>query len=490
MMTSNQAKAERINLTDAGHLHRYSTVRRIVAVLAARRQGVYPVRLAFSGDTIGAMRKFDTRVTSLTDLRRLFDGRLDHAASEAEGVVRDILADVKTRGDAAILEYTRRFDYPLAERLQVSPGAVLSAVEQIQRTPLWEAMHHAAKRIRSFHEKHRRTSWIDTNCPGETLGQIIRPLSRVGIYIPGGTADYPSTVLMTCIPAAVAGVREIAVATPPNHDTGLPPLATLASLHLAGVTEIYAMGGAQAIAAFAYGTGTVSRVDKVFGPGNVYVNLAKKQVFGTVGIDLLAGPSEVAILADANADPVAAAADILTQCEHDKNCSAIVASPSEAFLSAVLAEIERQSATLPRAEIALKAVTDNGFLVLTRTVEEAAQVISLYAPEHLHVDVAEPYELLGRIENAGAILIGRHTSAPLGDYVAGPSHTLPTVGCARFASPLNADDFTKKTSLLSFSAAVAKELSETAAIFAEFEGLEAHARAARRHQDSTRSPRG
>lgn len=425
------------------------------------------------------MRTFDTRVTALNDLRRLFDSRLESASTDAEATVRTILADVRQRGDAAVLDCTRRFSYAQAHTLRVSPETVASAVAEIQQTPLWDALHFAATRIRSFHEKHKRTSWMDASQPGELLGQIIRPLARVGIYVPGGTADYPSTVLMTCIPAQVAGVREIAVATPPNRETGTPPIATLAALHIAGVTEIYAMGGSEAVGALAYGTESIARVDKIFGPGNVYVNLAKKHVYGTVGIDLLAGPSEVAILADEHADPVAAAADILTQCEHDINSSALVASPSESFLKAVRAEIERQTATLPRAEIVLRALAANGFFILTRDIEEGAKIISLYAPEHLHLDVAEPYGLLGAIENAGAILIGRHTSAPIGDYVAGPSHTLPTAGCARFASPLNVDDFTKKSSLLSFTGEVVSKLNATATIMAEFEGLEAHARRAR-----------
>ena len=422
---------------------------------------------------------FDTRTHSFSDLRRKFDARLSTATADAENAVRAILADVQARGDAAVLDYTRQFSYPDARTLLVPETAVAEAVARMEQTPLWDALHFAADRIRHFHEQHKRTSWMDTTRPGEVLGQIIRPLARVGLYVPGGTADYPSTALMTCIPAKVAGVREVAVATPPNRTTGLPPDATLAALHIAGVTEIYNMGGAQAVAAFAYGTQSVPRVDKIVGPGSIYVNLAKRFVYGIVGIDMLAGPSEVAILADDSGDAVAAAADILVQCEHDANSSALVASPSEAFLKQVQAEIERQAATLPRADIALKALAANGFLVLTRSIEEAAAIVSLYAPEHLHIDTRDPYALLGHIENAGAILIGAHTSAPLGDYVAGPSHTLPTAGCARFASPLNIDDFTKKTSLLAFSADVAKTLAPAAEIIATFEGLEAHARRAR-----------
>jgi len=430
------------------------------------------------------MRLLELRDTSLERLRDLFDARLQAASGAIEETVGQILADVRQRDDAAVLEYTRRWDFPPAERLRVSEAAVEAATERVRATPLWPVLCLAAGRIRSFHEKQVRTSWVDTSRPGETLGQIVRPLKRVGIYVPGGTAAYPSTVLMTAIPAATAGVTDIALATPPNRETGLPPDETLAACFVAGVTEVYAMGGAQAVGAFAYGTASVGRVDKIVGPGNVFVNTAKRLVFGTVGIDMLAGPSEVAVLADDAADPAAAAADILTQCEHDPNSSALVATPSGAFARAVLAELERQQTTLPRAAVTAQALERNGFLVVTETLDEAVAVVSLYAPEHLHVDVRDPWEVLGRIENAGAILLGRHTSAPLGDYVAGPSHTLPTAGCARFASPLSVEDFVKRSSLLSFSAEAASALSEAAAVFAEFEGLEGHARAARRAASS------
>jgi histidinol dehydrogenase len=426
------------------------------------------------------MRFFDTQFTSLAELRSVFASRLTAANTAAEATVRSILEEVRQRGDAALLEYTRRFDFPHADAVRVADTAISEATERVRQTALWPVLEQSAERIRRFHEPQRRASWMDTSHPGETLGQIIRPLRRVGIYVPGGTAAYPSTVLMTAIPASVAGVENIALTTPPNRETGLPPDATLAACRLAGVTEVYAVGGAQAIAGLAYGTESIAPVDKVVGPGSLYANLAKQLVYGVVGIDMLAGPSEVAVLADDAADPAAAAADILTQCEHDPNCSALVATTSASFAAAVREEIARQIADLPRAEIARRALECAGFVVVTASLEEAAEVVNLYAPEHLHVDVREPWALLGRIANAGAILVGRHTSAPLGDYMAGPSHTLPTAGCARYASPLNVDDFVKKMSVLYFDEAAASALSESAAVFAEFEGLEGHARAARR----------
>lgn len=425
------------------------------------------------------MRLFDTQQDSLDALAVVFARR--SAPAEARAVqesVQAILGDVRARGDAAVLDYTRRWDCPAASTLRVAGDEIEAAKARVQQTPLWPVLEVAAARIRSFHEKHKRQSWMDVSAPGEMLGQIIRPLARVGVYVPGGTAAYPSTVLMAAIPARVAGVDTIVVATPPGRD-GRVPDATLAACQVAGVTEVYAMGGAQAIGALAYGTETIPPMDKIVGPGNLYVNLAKRLVYGVVGIDLLAGPSEVGILADEAADPGAAAADVLAQCEHDAHCSALIATPSEAFARAVVREIDEQIATLPaRGEIVRAALASNGFLVRTQSLDEAAGVMSRYAPEHLHLLVREPWGLLARIENAGAILIGAHTSAPLGDYVLGPSHTLPTAGCARFSSPLNIDDFMKKTSVAFVDAAAAARLAPLAAVFANVEGLPAHARAA------------
>ncbi len=414
-------------------------------------------------------------------LGRIFDNRLSAATEGAEGAVRAIIADVRERGDTALLEYTRRWDYADAQTLRVSESEIADAVARVRDTELWPVLTLAADRIRDFHERQKRQTWMDTSRSGEILGQIVRPLERVGVYVPGGTAAYPSTVLMAALPAVVAGVPSVAITTPPSRDTGSPPDATLAAAFVAGVSEVYAVGGAQAVAALAYGTDTIARVDKIVGPGNLYVNFAKRLVYGAVGIDMLAGPSEVAVLADENADADAAAADILTQAEHDKNSSVLIATPSEAWARKVADAITRQLETLPRAGIASAALETNSYIVVTQTLGEAAEVVSRYAPEHLHVDVQEPWGILASVKNAGAILIGRHSSAPLGDYIAGPSHTLPTSGCARFASPLNVDDFYKKTSVLYFGQEAAGRLAESAATFADFEGLEGHARAARRH---------
>lgn len=424
------------------------------------------------------MRFFDTRSDSPVQLQKVFDARLEGAQTEAESAVRAILADVQTRGDAAVLEYTRRWSYSEAFRLRVSEKEIADAARRVQATPLWDVMQTAAARIQRFHEQQKRASWMDVSTPGETLGQIVRPLARVGVYAPGGTASYPSTVLMTCVPARVAGVPSVALATPPGSN-GLPPDATLAAAFIAGVSEVYAMGGAQAIGALAYGTESVVRVHKILGPGNLYVNLAKRHVFGIVGIDSLAGPSEIAVLADEDADPQTAAADVLSQCEHDANGSALVATHSARFAQGFLAALETQLATLDRRDIAAKALASNGFLVQTQSQEDSARVVSQYAPEHLHLVVRDPWALLPQIENAGAVLIGPYTSAPLGDYVAGPSHTLPTAGCARFASPLGVDDFVKRSSILAFGRNAAEKLSPLAATFADAEGLDAHARAAR-----------
>ena len=432
------------------------------------------------------LRFYDTRDTALDALDKVFSSRLTAASDAAESSVREILAAVRERGDSAVLEFTRRWDCPEAKSLRVPADAIEAAAARVQKdTGVWDALNLAADRLRAFHEKQKRQSWFDaTSMPGETLGQIIRPLARVGVYVPGGTAAYPSTVLMTTIPAFVAGVCSVALVTPPQSDTGLPPDATLAAAHLAGVTEVYGVGGAQAVGALAYGTASIPRVDKIVGPGNVFVNLAKRLVYGTVGIDMLAGPSEIGILADHTADPETVAADILAQAEHDALTSAVVATPSRAFAEAVNAALLRQIETLPRADIARRALESHGYLVLTQNLEEAAAVVSLYAPEHLHVDVASPWEILGSIENAGAILLGPHTSASHGDYIAGPSHTLPTAGCARFASPLSVEDFIKRTSLLYLGREAAARLAPSVARLAELEGLEAHRRAALRVIDA------
>ena len=424
------------------------------------------------------MRRYDTRTHSIGFLQTVFDARLTTASDQAEAVVQAILHEVKQNGDRAVLDYTRRFDFPDASVLRVPRAAIEGAARRVQKTDLWPVLQTAHERIAAFHQAQIKQSWMQTDTDGAILGQIVRPLHRVGVYVPGGTAAYPSTVLMAATPARVAGVQEVVLASPPQRDTGLPPDGTLAAAHLAGVNEVYAVGGAQAVGAMAYGTETLRRVDKIVGPGNVYVNLAKKIVYGTVGIDMLAGPSEVAVLADEGADAAHAAREIMAQCEHDALSVALVVGTSSAFLDAVQSEWERVAPTLPRHAI-LEAAWKNACFVLARDLNDAAHVVNAFAPEHLHLLTGDNWGLVGKIRNAGAVLLGPHTSAPLGDYLAGPSHTLPTAGCARFASPLNTDDFVKKISLLAFSEEAAQKTGPLVETFARAEGLEAHARAAR-----------
>ena len=395
----------------------------------------------------------------------------------AKAVV-EILADVRSRGDRAVLEWTRKWDFPDAKRLLVPSEAIDAAVERVATTELWPALQIAADRIRRFHEAHRRTTWLDCSEPGDILGQRLLPLDQVGVYVPGGRADYPSTVLMTGIPARVAGVRRCVLATPPSRETGLPPDATLAAARLAGFDAVFGMGGAQAIGAMAYGTESVPQVDKIVGPGNAYVNAAKRQVFGAVGIDMLAGPSEVGIVADDDADPGNVVVEWICQTEHDPDNASLVVVFSERFADAVVAEWERQLEDLPRRDIVRESVERNGILVVAANVDAAATLMNAYAPEHLHLDLKGAWDVLPLFRNAGAILLGPCSSAAHGDYVAGPSHTLPTGGAARYAGPLNVDDFMRKTSLIALDRQTASRLAPAAATIARFEGLEGHRRSA------------
>lgn len=423
---------------------------------------------------------FDLRdPVQLPALRAAFASRVSSAYDAGgEATVRAILDAVRTGGDAAVLSYTRRFDYEGATMLCVPVSAINDAADRVRQTPLWDALQVAAGRIRSFHERGKRESWLTLDTPGETLGQMVRPLSRVGVYVPGGTAAYPSTVLMATIPAQVAGVPSVVMATPPGKN-GIPPDATLAAAQIAGVSEVYAMGGAQAIAALAFGTESIAPVVKIVGPGNRFVNLAKRLLFGTVGIDMLAGPSEVGVLCDDTANVATVAAEIIAQTEHDPLNSALVVTTAPTIVDALPAEIERQLSDLPRAEIVRAALEKFGYLVLTDNLPDAIAAINDYAPEHLHVYLREPWQAVPLIENAGAILIGESSTAALGDYVAGPCHTLPTAGNARFSSPLHVDDFQKKTSIVALGETVAAKLAPAALTIATFEGLEAHARSAR-----------
>lgn len=393
-----------------------------------------------------------------------------------EAIVRDIIADVRARGDAALLELSRRFDSPDLDTLEV-PRAKWDEAEFDIAPALREAVWQSAANIEKFHVQQRKTSWLDAQ-PDRILGQLVRPLDKVGVYVPGGTAAYPSTVLMAAIPAIVAGVPEVILCTPVQKNGKVPPLVLYAA-KVAGVQRVITVGGAQAVAALAYGTQTVPAVDKVVGPGNVYVNIAKKQLWGVVDIDMLAGPSEVCVVADEYANPTFAALDLLTQAEHDVEAAAFLITPSETLAQAVFAEIERQLARLPRRDILLKSLEDNSAALVTESLAQAYDLANACAPEHLALMVRDPLAALGHIRNAGAILMGDYTPQTLGDYFAGPSHTLPTSGTARFASPLHVDTFVKKSSFLYYTESALKEVADSLTSFACAEGFDAHAEAVR-----------
>lgn len=405
---------------------------------------------------------------------------------DTEAVVRQIVADVRIQGDRVLLELGRRFDCPTLDSLEVTDEEWNAACAQIDALSR-QTVETAAQNIERFHLPQRRASWTDA-LPGKITGQIIRPLERVGIYVPGGTAVYPSSVLMCAIPARVAGVSEIVICMPARRDGSLHPLALFAA-RLAGVHRVFKIGGAQAVAAMAFGTETVPRVDKVVGPGNIYVNLAKRLLYGVTDIDMLAGPSEVCVVADEGANPRFAAADILTQAEHDAECAAYLITPSEAMAHAVAREIETQLAALARRDILRTALDNHGAIILTESLSQAFELANLCAPEHLALMVRDPFAALGAIRNAGAILIGDHSPQTLGDYLAGPSHTLPTSGTARFSSGLNVDTFLKKTNFISYTPEALAEVAPLLTHFAAVEGFDAHAEAVRiRMEERGRTP--
>lgn len=390
-----------------------------------------------------------------------------------------IVADVKAEGDDALLRYTELHDGMKldASQLRVTQEEIEAAYEQVDAAFL-TAIREAAVNIRKFHEKQLRNSWMDLQPDGTVLGQIMRPLKRVGVYVPGGKAAYPSSVLMNVIPAQVAGVPEIVMVTPPatGGKDGIDPYILVAAAE-AGVRELYRVGGAQAIAALAYGTDSIAPVDKICGPGNIYVALAKRAVFGAVDIDSIAGPSEIAVLADASADAAYIAADLLSQAEHDEMASAILVTPSAELAEAVAAEVERQLEVLPRKDIARSSIDSYGAVLLVDSLEAGIAVINQLAPEHLEILTADPMRLLGYIENAGAIFLGPYSSEPVGDYFAGPNHIIPTNGTARFSSPVNVDDFLKKSSLIYYSKEALMANGDKIMTLARHEGLEGHARA-------------
>ncbi len=401
--------------------------------------------------------------------------RLDSGEGEVREVVRAILDDVRDRGDAAVLDYTRRFDSDTVSCLRVTEKEIADACAKVD-VELMAVIRRAADNIRAYHMKQKRETWLDIT-PERTLGQLIRPIESVGVYVPGGTAAYPSSVLMNVIPAQVAGVERIVMTTPCMKDGSVYP-PTLATAHLLGVTEIYKAGGAQAVGMLAYGTNTVKAVAKITGPGNIYVATAKREVAGLVGIDMIAGPSEILIIADETARADWVAADMLSQAEHDPLACAILVTDCESLAQSVPAELEKQLATLPRDMIAEQSLRDNGLIVLTNRLIDAVEAANVCAPEHLELAVADPWTLLPLIRSAGAVFMGHCTPEPAGDYFAGPNHVLPTSGTAAFSSPLSVDDFIKKTSLIQYSQVLIERQADDIAAFARSEGLEAHARAA------------
>ena len=396
--------------------------------------------------------------------------------SRVEEPVAAILADVKKRGDEAVLEYTARFDRCRLDSLAVTAEEMDEAMAQVEPEFL-EVLQKAAANIREFHTAQVRQSLVLTPRSGVVLGQRITPIERVGLYVPGGTAAYPSTVLMDAIPAKIAGCEKIVMVTPPGADGKINP-AILAAAKIAGVTDIFKMGGAQAVAALAYGTESVPKVDKIVGPGNAFVAEAKKQVFGMVAIDMIAGPSEILVLADGKSDPKVVAADMLSQAEHDRNATAVLVTESMALAQAVQAELETQLEALPRRDIARSSVDNNGMIIVADTLMQGIDIANRLAPEHLELLVDDPFSYLDAIRNAGSVFLGRSCPEALGDYFAGPNHTLPTSGTARFSSPLGVDDFVKKSQFLYYTPDALDAVAEDVAKFARKEGLEAHARSA------------
>lgn len=389
---------------------------------------------------------------------------------DVEARVKKILLDVKTKGDGALIDYTEKFDALKLKGIGLKSSEIARSANKADKR-IVKSIETSAKRIRSFHEMQKEESWSFSE--GDTvLGQIIRPLERVGVYVPGGKASYPSTVLMNVIPAQVAGVKEIAVCVPTPRNEINPYV--MAAIKMLGLKEVYRIGGAQAVGAMAYGTDSVRRVDKIVGPGNIYVATAKKLVFGEVDIDMIAGPSEVLIIADGKADPVFIAADLLSQAEHDELASSVLVTDSAALARAVVAKLDDQLSELERRSIAGKAIKNYGAVIVTRDIRQAASLANSIAPEHLEIMTENPFDLLPLVKNAGAIFLGPWTPEPLGDYAAGPNHTLPTGGTARFFSPLGVYDFVKRSSLLSFSRDGFRKLAKTVLTLSEIEGLTAH----------------
>jgi len=401
----------------------------------------------------------------------------DEPTVEISRTVESILADVKTRGDEALLEYTNRFDDRNAALDEIEiPAAELETALVAIPAELREGLEHAASRVREYHEKQKIESWLYKDKEGNTLGQQVTPLDRVGIYVPGGKAAYPTSVLMNAIPAHVAGVPEIIMVVPTPK--GEKNQMVLAAAAISGVSKVFSIGGAQAVAALAYGTASVPKVDKIVGPGNIYVATAKRQVFGTVGIDMIAGPSEVLIVSDGESNPDWVAMDLFAQAEHDEEACAILVCPKIEFLDAVEESIKRLLPEMERQEIIKSSLEKNGALILVKDIDEAIELVNQVAPEHLELSMTAPEPLLPRIRHAGAIFMGHYSAEALGDYCAGPNHVLPTARTARFSSPLGVYDFQKRSSVIMCTEQSASSLASTASVLAHGEGLTAHARSA------------
>ena len=410
------------------------------------------------------------RYGEIPDAEIFFRGEIK---TDVAGIVSDIIANVRAHGDAALREYAAKFDGGAPDGLEVTQEEFERAAEAVG-LDLIGIMHDAADNIRDFHKHQVRSSFIISEKNGIVLGQKVIPIEKVGLYVPGGTAVYPSTVLMDAIPAKLAGCGELVITTPAKNGVVNPVI--LAAAKVAGVDRVFKTGGAQAIAALAYGTETIPKVDKIVGPGNAFVAEAKKQVYGQVSIDMIAGPSEILIVADGGSNPRHVAADLLSQAEHDKVAAAVLVTDSPLLAQAVAAEIEKQLETLPRREIAQASIDDFGKIIVCESIAQALEVANRIAPEHLELCVDQPFEWLDRVKNAGSVFMGRSCPEALGDYFSGPNHTLPTMGTARFSSPLSVDDFVKKTQFSYYSAEALSKVGRKVAAFARAEGLEAHAR--------------
>jgi len=393
--------------------------------------------------------------------------------------VEDIVGNVKKEGNSAVIKYTEMFDKVSLkeEELKVTPEEIEEAYGKVDRN-LLEAIRKARKNIEKFHEKQKEKSWFSTEDDGVILGQLVRPIEVMGIYVPGGTAAYPSSVLMCAMPAKVAGVGKIIMATPPGEGGKVNPVILVTACE-AGVEEIYKVGGAQGVAAMAFGTETIPKVDKIVGPGNIYVATAKRIVYGYCDIDMIAGPSEIMVVADDTAEPAFVAADLLSQAEHDELASSVLVTTSEDIAKSVKGEIEKQAERQPRKEMILKSLENYGAIIIVDNLDSAAEVVNRIAPEHLELCIEDPFSFLGSVKNAGAIFLGNYSTESLGDYIAGPNHVLPTSGTARFFSPLNVSDFIKKSSIISYTRKALEKVKDDVILFAESEGLKAHADAVR-----------